>query len=160
MVASPLVKPLVAPLVGRGASGLRGRSAISKTRILATCLALSALVSVTTNADARALTRKQQEPQTIYRTAHQKPAKTSLSATLARLLFVAPRRDEVQPPTEAPSFENDAVQAVLLRHQLDRSKDLGPGLGLGRRLDRLFGSKNSTFLRFGSGLHQSAHPAP
>ena len=170
MISSPLVGPLVAPLVGRGAPG-RGRSALQRSRLATSALAVSALIAVTTNVDAGQLLDKAQPKApaparaarvspapVVQRSAHQKPRKTTTSVVTAFLVFRV-GRDELLPPGEAPDFENAALEAARSRHGLDRTREPGPGLGLGRRLDRLFGSIDSTYLHFGSGQHQSAVPA-
>lgn len=160
MVLSCLVEPLVAPLTGRSAS--RG-SALSGSRLATTALAVGALLTLAQTAEARALAEQGGAPKAeaaVVHNAHAKPAPLPY-----RVLFqveLAIREEDAQdllaPPAEAPSFEQHALDAHRLRHRRDIIRDGSPSLGLGRRLDRLFGGTSSTYLRFGSGRFLAGLP--
>lgn len=163
MVLSCLVEPLVQPLVGRGTRGPGRRTALSRSRLASTALAMSALLAVATSADASDLLegRTAPEAEQVQRNAHAKPAPIPYRVVLEQ--FTAARREDdhlVAQPGLAPEFEWDAVLAHRLRHSRDIVRDIGPGLGLGRRLDRLLSSAQLTFHLFASGQHQSGAPNP
>ena len=154
MVLSCLVEPLVSPRVGRGPSGPR-RSRLSKSRLAATAIMVSALAAVTTNVDAA---EHESKAERIYRTAHKRPDPIPLREIVAAHVAQA-NKDELPAPGEAPVFEWDAIFAHRLKHCRDIVRDQGPGLGLGRRLDRLSSAAN-TYHLFMSGVHRSGTPYP
>lgn len=161
MVFSCLVEPLVAPLVGRRASAPGRGSALTKSRLAATALATSALLALASSANAaereEQAVRASKPEATLVRNAHKPPApmpsRVVLEASLGRV-----ERFQLEAPGEAPEFEWDAIFAHRLKHSRDLVRDTGPGLGLGRRVDRLT-SALGTFLRFASGRHLSG-PSP
>lgn len=166
MVFSCLVEPLVAPLVGCG-GGVRG-SALTKSRLAATALACTALLALAGTAEANELAARATEPaaakvapeKAAVRNAHAKPAAIPYRVLL-QTVFAARREDQLlAEPGLAPSFEQDALDAHRLRRRPDSVLDLGPGLGLTQRIDRLYGGTLSTFLRFGSGRHLAGQPIP
>lgn len=155
MIRSALIKPLVAPLVGRGASGRRVASGLSRSRIAATALAVSALIAATAPSEASA---KSQDTAPAARTAHSKPTRLVAAPKLADLFVAAIRRlsDELARPSEGAAFEHEALDLSRYRHRTDRARD-GGGLGVGRRLDRLIGC-NLAFKTFGSARILAAQP--
>jgi hypothetical protein len=157
MIVSPLIEPLVKPLLSRRAAGSRRRTALNGSALAATALCLTALVGVTTNAQASADTS---EEVAVQRNAHRAPKATPAKIVWAELFALQARRDdELTAPTESADFEHDAVTASRLRHCLARGPD-GPGLVQGRRLDLVLGAfDRTTFLLFGSSRPQSAIPA-
>lgn len=160
VVASCLVEPLVRPLVpGRGGGGggpRPGSRTALRGKLAATALACSMLMAVTTNATASELLEAPEAPR-VHRNAHAKPDPIPSHERLAE---VARREDDiVARPALAPEFEWDAVEASRRRHARDIVRDTGPGLGLGRRLDRLTAVLRS-FLLFSSGWHHSGAPNP
>lgn len=162
MVLSCLVEPLVSPLIGRGKSGL-GRSSLAGTRLASTALAVSVLIAISGTVSASELVAKASRSevraeQTVARNAHAKPAPVPYSELL-RTVFAFRRLETLAAePGESPIFEQKALAFDRLRHQRDIVRDPGPGLGLGQRLDRIYGGRDSTFLRFGSGIHLSGQP--
>lgn len=165
MVRSCLIEPLVKPLVGRGASGRGRRSALARSRIAATCLALSALVSVSTAADAaheqlESEALKSRLAQTVKANAHRAPKIDSKVALANLLALVAAREDEIVAPlVESPGFEQEALRHRRKRPPLIGAHRPGPdGLGLAERLDLLFSGTDPTFRLFGSGQHLSGIP--
>jgi hypothetical protein len=151
MIRSCLIEPLVKPLVGRGR-----RSALQRSKIAATCLALSALVSVTTNADAArdALGLDQSaRPATVKPNAHRAPKIAPRVVLEEFLALVASREDAiVEAPAEAPDFELHSPR------EGPRPRLHWGGLRLARRLDDLFSGSDPTFRLFGSGQHLSGIP--
>lgn len=156
MVLSCLVEPLVSPLVGRGTTGRR-RSGLSGTRLASTALACTALLALANPARAETILADANEVRIdrTVRNAHVKP-KTMSYLELVQTVFTVQRREELAAPPESACFEQDAVEAHRLKHKRDIVRDSGPSLGLGQRIDRLFGASTKTYLRFGSGVHQSA----
>ncbi len=148
------------PLVGRGTSGVGRRTAIRRSRLASTALAVSALMAVATAADASALVDGEPATAEVRCNAHAKPAPTPSRVELDRLATLRHEDDLVAEPAEAARFEWDAIAAYHLRHSRDIRLDTGPGLGLGRRLDRLLSPVEATFALFASGLHQSGAPNP
>ena len=93
----------------------------------------------------------------VLRNAHAKPDPIPSRVLLAE---AARREDDiVERPALAPEFEWDAVEASRRRHAWDIVRDTGPGLGLGRRIDRLTAVLRP-FLLFHSGWHQSGASSP
>ncbi len=117
---------------------------------------------IATAADASDLMegRASPAPAKVSHNAHEKPAAIPSSVELERIAALRHEEDLVQAPGEAPRFEWEAIEAFHTRHSRDISLDSGPGLGLGRRLDRLIGPAEHTFALFASGLHQSGAPNP
>lgn len=168
MVRSCLIAPLVKPLVGRGAAGVGRRSAIGRSRILGTALALSALCSVSTMADAaretlEAEARKSKIESNVKANAHRAPKKIAARVLLDRFLaLVAAREDDiVSAPGEAPEFDNDAIALLSSRHRLRHLGFSAPGcagLALASRVDRLHSGADPTYFLFGSAQHLSGIP--
>lgn len=119
-------------------------------------------MSVATMADASDLLkgRAAPEPAKVSRNAHEKPAPIPSQVELERIAALRHDEELLQAPGEAPRFEWEAIEAFHTRHSRDIGLDSGPGLGLGRRLDRLIGPAEITFSLFASGLHQSGAPNP
>lgn len=117
---------------------------------------------IATAADASDLMKGRATPAVVKvsRNAHEKPAAIPSSVELERIAALRHEEDLVTAPGEAPRFEWDAIEAFHTRHSRDICLDSGPGLGLGRRLDRLMGPATQTFALFASGLHQSGAPNP
>jgi hypothetical protein len=92
------------------------------------------------------------------RSAHQRPVKVADKILLERFLAILAPRLELAAPSEAASFEHQALRLAEGRHSLDRTRASGPGLGQGRRSDRLAGATDKTYLLFGSGQYLSACP--
>lgn len=116
-------------------------------------------MAVATAADASALLEGQTTNKSEIRcNAHSKPAPVPSRVELDRLATLRHEDDLVSEPAVAPRFEWDALAAIHLRHSRDIRLDTGPGLGLGRRLDRLISPAERTFVLFASGQHQSGAP--
>ena len=159
MVLCCLVDPLVDPQVKRGPDSV-GLSPLGPAgrRLAATALAATALALVTTAADTWAAAPSlQSEPMHTVGSAHLRPDPTPRP----RPVQATTRPGAGSPVTglrASPRFEWDALRTHRLRHQRDLERDQRPGLGLGRRLDRLISSQDETFLRFGSGTHRTGFP--
>lgn len=160
MVRSCLIAPLVQPLVGRGTSGVGRRSAISRSRIFGTALALSALCSVSTMADAARATLesealKSKVESTVKANAHRAP-KIAAKVLLERFLAGIARRadDLVTAPSESPDFEQEGLAIARVRARL---KYYSPDTAR-RAVDRLLAGADPTYLLFGSGVHLSGIP--
>ncbi|MCB9646719.1 MAG: hypothetical protein H6730_09030 [Deltaproteobacteria bacterium] len=161
MVLSCLVEPLVQPLVGRGTRGPARRTALSRGRLAASALAVSALLAVATNADAQDLLEGRTAPaksQCCARTAHKKPAAVPYREVLARFLAARREDDIVVAPALSADFEQEAIGVHRLRHARNLVRDSGPGLGVARRLARVTAPAERTFLLFASGQHMSGAP--
>jgi hypothetical protein len=165
MIRSCLIEPLVKPLVGRGSAGVGRRSALSRGKILSTCLALTALASVTTAADAREMEAELQKSQieaTVKPNAHRAP-KLATQKMLDRFLSLVARREDdiVRRPALSPDFERVALEVDQRRSRLRplaAHARGAAGLWLARRTERLRAGADSTFLLFGSGVHLSGIP--
>jgi hypothetical protein len=167
MVLSCLVEPLVSPLTGRDTSGHR-RSALTGTRLLSTALACASMIAIAGQAAEEKAAeienaRIAQKIDFEARNAHKKPDPIPYRELLATVFA---RRDDLLASMkvaegEAPSFDQKAIDAHAhrLRHKRDIVEGSGPGLGLGRLIDRLYGGTATTFLRFSAGVHRSGVPA-
>jgi hypothetical protein len=161
MVLSCLVEPLVQPLVGRGARGPARRTALSRGRLAASALAVSALLAVATNADAADLLEGRTtaaQAEGCVRTAHKKPAALPYRELLAQVAAARREDDLVAAPAQSPEFEQAALGVHRLRHARNLVRDSGPGLGVARRLARVTAPAERTFLLFASGRHMSGAP--
>lgn len=158
MIRSCLIAPLVEPLV---ASRVGRRTALAGSRLAMTALALSALAAVSTYADA---TRAELESQalrskiesSVVANAHRAPDKVAPKVLLERFLaLVATREDDVvRAPLESPDFEQPRWDGLSPTPVFAP----GPRLAEARRLDRLRGGSDPTFVLFGSALHRSGVP--
>lgn len=117
-------------------------------------------MTVATAADASALLagKTKHEAAEVKCNPHKKPAPIPSRVELERLAIVRHEDALVEAPGEAPRFEWDALLAFHLRHSRDIRLDTGPGLGLGRRLDRLISPAERTYQLFASGQHRSGAP--
>src|SRR5687768_5056176 len=106
MVLSCLVEPLVSPLIGQGTSGPR-RTSLTRTRLLATAIAVSALVTLSSPASGAEL-QLEKAPHAAMRNAHQKPAPKPYREMFAAVLFAWPRDEFSFSLAVSPSFEQAA----------------------------------------------------
>jgi hypothetical protein len=159
MIRSSLIAPLVKPLIAPGYG-----SAISRGSFAKTALALSALVAVSTMADAAraeaesAVLRSKLES-TVKPNAHRPKATLAAKVLLERFLAeVAERADAglVQAPSESPDFQQ--VDLRKRRYGTGPISDPGPRLSLARLTDRLRGGADPNYRLFGSSLHLSGLP--
>ncbi|MBK8009908.1 MAG: hypothetical protein IPK13_01050 [Deltaproteobacteria bacterium] len=161
MVLSCLVDPLVPPLVG-GTSGRGRKTRLSGSRLMSTALvatALAAVVSLAGHSSGQAKAFGGKAQPTIGRTAHRPPS-VRATGCLPSTEVAALRDDQqVRPsrPGSAPDFEWDAIRAHRLRHGRNIARDGGPGLGAGRRIDRL-DCAQSILLHFASGRPPAGAP--
>ncbi len=155
MIRSSLIKPLVAPLVARRTGGRRSASGLSKSRIAATAIAMTALLAATAPDEAAAA----QAEAPVARTAHQKPTRLVAAPQLADMFVATVRRltGELLAPCESAGFDHEALDLTRYRHRTDRARD-GGILGSGRRLDRLIGPSSLAFKTFGSARILAAQP--
>lgn len=157
MVRSCLVQPLVAPLVGSGTRGPGRRTGLSRSRLLATALTATLLVTVATQADAVEAAMSPHQVEMKAGTAHQKPKPIPTRDLLQVLMPPVVSTKTVLLPGVAPHFDWDAVEAHRRRQRVVPHD--GASLATGRRLDRLIRCRSSVFLRFHSGKHRSGAPA-
>ena len=161
MIRSCLIAPLVEPLV---ASRVGRRTALSGSRLAATALALSALAAVTTYADAtrgalESHSLRSKIESSVVANAHRLPDKIASKVLLERFLTTEARRqdDLVSAPVESPDFDPPPIDSRLAAKS--RVPNPGSRLAEARRIDRLTGGHEATFLLFGSGQHRSGIPA-
>ncbi|MFO0729051.1 MAG: hypothetical protein U1E65_35050 [Myxococcota bacterium] len=161
MIRSGLIEPLIKPLID---SRIRSGSALSRGQLATTALALSALVAVSTMADAaraeaESLALRSKVESTVKPNAHRLPARVPAKVLLERFLAeVTGRADAelVMAPGESPDFLQDDLQNR--RYGLGPITDPGPRLSIARLVDRLRGGADPNFRLFGSSLHLSGIP--
>jgi hypothetical protein len=153
MVLSCLVEPLVPPLTGRGTGGPR-RSALAGTRLAMTALAASIVALSGASFKGEKVHAPAKAESTVVCNAHKRPDAIPYRVQFAHL-YLAAELEKLAEPGEAACFEQKALGDHRLRDKKNLIRDTGPGLGLALRLDRLRGGSAETWLRFGSGVHQS-----
>jgi len=165
MIRSCLIAPLVQPLI---ASRFGRRTGLSGSRLAATALCLSALAAVTTYADAtraalESASLRSKLESNVVANAHRLPEKVAPKVLLERFLnteALVARREDVG-LVAAPALSPDFLQIhnpLLEPPPKSRVPSPGSRLSEARRIDRLTGGHDSTFLLFGSGQHRSGIP--
>jgi hypothetical protein len=160
MVLSCLVEPLVSPLTGQDTSGRR-RTGLTGTRLLSTALACaSAIVLAGAAGEAKAAELEQariaEKCDFEARNAHKKPDPIPYQKLLQTIFLKSEDRGlDLLGALESPCFEQTAIDVHRLRRKRDLVPREGPNLGLGQRIDRLYGGTASTFLRFAAAVHRS-----
>jgi len=153
MISSPLIRPLVAPLVSRRGNSTRRGGGIRGSALAATALAISALLAVAAPAEAEAKAEVK-----VVQNAHAKPARVKQTPIwMSEVVAILTGRTELAAPSASPEFDNRRLALDRLRHAHDPGLERGPGLSRGRRLDRLL-ARDLAFLHFGSARVLAAQP--
>lgn len=161
MVLSCLVEPLVSPLTGQDTSGRR-RTGLTGTRLLSTALACASAIALAGAAgEAKAAELEQariaKKCDFESRNAHKKPDPIPYQKLLQTIFLKSEDRclDLLGAPAESPCFEQATIDVHRLKHKRDLVPIEGPNLGLGQRIDRLYGGTAGTYLRFAAAVHRS-----
>ncbi len=146
MIYSCLVQPLVS---GRG----RAATALTRTRVLATALACSALLAVG-GAPAEVITEAP-ENQVVHRNAHQKPESIPYQ-THFQVGLPAAREDQLIQLTLAPDYDQVALHKSRLRRGHDPTQEPSTGTNRASWRARILRAWTASYHLFASASPRSA----